>query len=257
MKLAKLPPIVLFIFMFISITTAVITTAGANATVIHVPEDYPTPSQALIHASDGDTIVVNGTYNEALNIGKEVSIVGGTLGCTLENYIWIKASNITLANLTIDTDGTGILVGYYSDPFRTNVSIEGCNIINATDGMVIINSEVNVSNTTASTFRYSLRPISSWVRVEDCSLQSDVFATDNGFFSMHNTTIYGKTSPVYLYNVDGEIEDAFLTGEQSGVILRNSSSTLSNISFVGLNIGLYLLNSEGVSAESISATNCS
>jgi hypothetical protein len=244
----KLPLIVLFIF---------ITTAGANASVIHVPEDYPTLSQALTNASDGDTIVVNGTYNETLNIGKEVSIIGGTLGCTLEDYIWIKASNITLANLTVDTDGTAILVGYYSDPLRTNVSIEGCNIINSTDGMVIMNSEVNVSNTTISTSRYSIRPISSRVWVKDCLLQSDVFATDNGFFSMHNTTVYGKTSPIYLYNVNGEIEDALLTGEQSGVILRNSSSTLSNISFEGLNIGLYLLDSDGVRAESISATNCS
>jgi len=149
-----------------------------------------------------------------------------------------------------------ILIGHYSDPFHTNVSVQNCHISNSTDGIVSIKSDVNVSNTTINTNRYSLRPISSWVSVEDCSLQSDVFATNGGFFRIANSTIQGKISPLYLYGVDGVIENTRLSGEESGIILRNSQTTVRNVVMENLTRGLYLLSTNNVRAENLSAFNC-
>ena len=104
----------------------------AVSKTIVVPDDYPTISAAIGNATDGDTILVKtGTYEEkTLEINKEISIIGQDANNSIinlhptynvswilsqfylsyENAITIHANNVTLSNLTINTNGGSIVV---------------------------------------------------------------------------------------------------------------------------------------------------
>ena len=93
----------------------IVATVKANPTIIHVPTDYPTISDAIGNATAGDTILVDsGTYNEAVNIDKPLNITsvngpGATIidgtGVTLASAGLVKitaAGNVTFSGFTVE-----------------------------------------------------------------------------------------------------------------------------------------------------------
>jgi len=81
----------------------------AEAAVIEVPTDHPTIQAAITASVSGDIInVLNGTYNEVLNITKPLTIIGQSEAGTIINATDTNAyavtvtgvNNVTLQNLT-------------------------------------------------------------------------------------------------------------------------------------------------------------
>jgi hypothetical protein len=80
-------------------------TFAIHATIINIPDDYPTIQQGIDVSTDGDTVLVQpGTYVENINFNGH-NIVLGSLFLTTEDTIYI-------AETVIDADSSGTAVAF-------------------------------------------------------------------------------------------------------------------------------------------------
>jgi parallel beta-helix repeat protein len=98
----------LIIAVIILFPILVLEPTKANPAMIIVPDDYPTITQAIQHATDGDTIFIKkGLYNETLVISKQLNIQGEDTNKTIINgnltgtVIQIFDDNVNITGLTI------------------------------------------------------------------------------------------------------------------------------------------------------------
>jgi parallel beta-helix repeat protein len=87
--------------------------AGHASKTLVVPQDYSTISEAISHASDGDTVVVqSGVYNENLQIDKPLTLEGqnkadtvimGKGGSNPSAVLTLAANGITISGFTIES----------------------------------------------------------------------------------------------------------------------------------------------------------
>jgi parallel beta-helix repeat protein len=85
--------------------------SGSASQIIMVPQDYSTIAAAISHASAGDTVLVqSGVYNENLQIGKPLILLGqdpsstvivGAGGSSPSAVISLTADDVTVSGLTI------------------------------------------------------------------------------------------------------------------------------------------------------------
>jgi hypothetical protein len=87
----------------------------SSYTTITVPDDYSTIQAAIDAASPGDTIFVeSGTYNESLDIGESIILVGEDKFSTIinglgaYNVIYVDSTNASIREFTITNGGTGV-----------------------------------------------------------------------------------------------------------------------------------------------------
>jgi parallel beta-helix repeat protein len=105
---------------------------SAVSRTIVVPQDYSTISEAVNHASSGDTVLVNsGVYHENVWIDKYLSILGedsektvviGEGGVNNGNVFTLAADNITLSGFTIESVNYSV-----SSQYANGVNIKGDN----------------------------------------------------------------------------------------------------------------------------------
>jgi nitrous oxidase accessory protein len=99
----------LLILCFAVVSIVKIGPVKAESSIIVVPDDYWSIQEAVNNASEGDTIFVkNGIYYEHVVINKSICLIGENRDTTVidgngffDHVIEIDASNITIANLTI------------------------------------------------------------------------------------------------------------------------------------------------------------
>ena len=124
----KCAVLTLIFISFSSLCLVVIHPAEADYRAIVVPDDYPTITQAIGNATDGDTVFVKkGTYEEhTLIINKSISLIGEDADNTTlnnidpefrgawPNLIWnaaieIQTNKITISNLQIALAGGAVI----------------------------------------------------------------------------------------------------------------------------------------------------
>ena len=93
----------------VSSSVLVVASAAAFADDLAVPREYPTVEAALAAASDGDRVVVRGTYENMHITRGDVQIVAR--GATVKGYVWIDAPNVTLSGFRLGPDGRIIVTG--------------------------------------------------------------------------------------------------------------------------------------------------
>jgi nitrous oxidase accessory protein len=106
--------------------------ARAVSQTIVVPEDCPTISEAITHASSGDIVLVNsGVYHENVWIDKSLSVLGeasentvviGEGGVNSGNVFTLAADNIILSGFTIESANYSV-----SSQYANGVNIKGDN----------------------------------------------------------------------------------------------------------------------------------
>jgi parallel beta-helix repeat protein len=108
------------------VLSAVVSTTGALAVTVVVPDDFPTIQQAIDAASAGDTVYVRAsTYYEHLTIGKSLTIEGEDRNTTIVdgsgsgNVIYASADYVTIDGLTVANgeDGIKLIANYTIDHF--------------------------------------------------------------------------------------------------------------------------------------------
>ena len=135
--------LLLFLVFLISLVTLQPGTVKAQTKTIIVPDDYPTITDAIGNATDGDTILVRaGVYNETtLDTNMSISLIGEgasvtkiTLnppivtttigGVTLSGYadpIDVNANNVDISGFTITSDGGNIAINGNNEWLTGNV----------------------------------------------------------------------------------------------------------------------------------------
>jgi parallel beta-helix repeat protein len=100
------------IILFSAVWMVNLQTSQASKTLV-VPQDYSIISEAINHASDGDTIIVqSGVYKENIKIDKSLTLEGqnkedtiiiGTGGSTPTSVLTLAANDIIVSGLTIES----------------------------------------------------------------------------------------------------------------------------------------------------------
>jgi hypothetical protein len=109
----KLVGVVFVLMLLISALALTLNVKHTEAyTTWHVPGDFATIQAAIDAASSGDTIVVDvGTYREAIDINKPLSIIGSGQDTTFINGSGVTLSSAGLVKITA-TSGDVLLSGF-------------------------------------------------------------------------------------------------------------------------------------------------
>jgi parallel beta-helix repeat protein len=119
------------------------------------PGNYTTIQDAANHASEGDTVYVyddSSPYYEQVTISTTISLLGedqeSTVICgqSTGSTITIRASGVTLANLSIEKGASSILLQHSNDS-----CIQFCTITNCTEGITLSFASNNIIHNTIIT----------------------------------------------------------------------------------------------------------
>ena len=124
--------------IFYTILLTAIICLPASATIISIPDDYPTIQEGIDASSDGDTVLVQpGTYVENINFNGH-NIVLGSLFLTTGDTTYIPAT-------IIDGDESGS-VARFTDGENSTAMISGFTLTNGRGGIYCNDSSPTISN---------------------------------------------------------------------------------------------------------------
>ena len=140
MKRKLLATLTLLVILF-SVAWAFTAQEGNASKTLVVPTDYPTITQAIDHASQGDVITVKqGIYNENLRINKTITLQGennqntviiGKGGPDQPAVLTLAATGIIVEGFTIQSTNSSIPSQVSSKTaFGINIQGDGCTITN-------------------------------------------------------------------------------------------------------------------------------
>jgi hypothetical protein len=133
-KLAKRMLMVGGVIVIALVLLVIVSSNEGEAATINVPGDYPTITQAITAANNGDAINVGtGTYNEHLAINKSLTFSGAGFNVvTIDGEHVINASNVQLDGFTFkNTDDYTITID------ATSGSISNIQVINSVLDLVV------------------------------------------------------------------------------------------------------------------------
>jgi len=127
-----------FTLITITVILIVVISPVLFATIINIPDDYPTIQEGIDASENGDTVLVQpGTYVENINFNGH-NIVLGSLFLTTGDTLYISAT-------IIDGDGAGTVVRFENEEDITAV-ITGFTIQNGYGGVFCHNSSPTLRN---------------------------------------------------------------------------------------------------------------
>ena len=226
-------------------------TSHASKTIV-VPQDYPTITEAISHASIGDNVVVlKGIYQENVQINKSISIIGEDAENTI--IIGTGGGNHALSGITVTADNVKVSgftiesLNYSSSSlYATGINIQGdhCTIT----GNIIQNNYLGIfcsiqsyTTITGNTISHNLK---DGMRFYGGSLNeiSDNNITEN---AASGIAIAGYSNTILRNKLEGNLRGIGL-GSTYSVVSKNTID--SNVES-----GIYLAGSEDtISANSIS-----
>ena len=106
---------------------------AASATIINVPDDYPTIQGGIDACNPGDTVMVaNDVYYENVAIQMPISLIGESRDNTIidgsggGDVVLIQADQVNVKTLAIRNSGTGFEDAGIEISFADNCTIESC-----------------------------------------------------------------------------------------------------------------------------------
>lgn len=206
MSMKRIPVLLLILVFQMASCTIVFLHVGAEPRTIVVPEDYLAISEAVYHASPGDTVFVKkGVYYENVWIDKSLFILGenskntvviGKGGINGGNVFTLAASNVTVSGFTIQSAEYSISTEYANG---FNIKGDYCTII---------------GNNIANTFWGVL-----------CSIQSFTLISQNNITKNREEGIrfYGGSLNIFSENfIAGNKGSGLAVEGYSNVISRNT-----------------------------------
>jgi len=218
-----------------------------TASLIIVPDDYPSIREAIGAASDGDTIFVkNGTYYEYLPIWKSVSLVGENPHSTIIDgggaldVIAIGIGNVAISNFTIQNGlNTGLSLCFGWARSRNNIVISN-NIVtkNRFGCEAYVTGSVFVGNTFFNNTSWGLR-----------ILEGNNTVSNNKIMSNRDGLVLGSSRNKVVNN-------RISNNRESGMsVVKADESFISNNTILDNGLGISLGYSYGLVLRNNNMTN--
>jgi parallel beta-helix repeat protein len=222
----------------ISLTALLVAVAfvSASATIINIPDDYPTIQQGIDASTDGDTVLAQpGTYVENINFNGH-NIVLGSLFLTTGDTTYITET-------VIDGDSSGTVVtfdaGEDSTSAITGFTIEkGYLECGNGGGVSCENSSPQITYNTIT--RNSVGD--SYLRIEGYG--AGIYCNDNSNPAIsHNTISNNLAAGYHQYGAEG-LGGGIYCGNNSNLAIDNNIIIENRA--IGFGGGIYCLNSDPV-----------
>jgi hypothetical protein len=186
------------------LTIILVAIPPTSATIIHIPDDYPTIQQGIDASTDGDTVLVQpGTYVENINFNGH-NIVLGSLFLTTGDTTYIGET-------VIDGDSSGSVVKFESGEDSTAV-ITGLTLQNGFDDN---GGAINCSNNSSCIISHNI-------------ISNNTAAT---YYGGHGGGIFcGTNSNPYIYNniiISNNATGQFYPGSGGAIYCSESSSIIA------------------------------
>ncbi len=224
-----------------------------------VPQDYPTISDAISHASAGDTILVqSGVYNENVQIDKPLTLQGqnqadtvivGTGGSTPHAVLTLAADDVKVSGFTITSQS-------YSNTsqYAYGIWVEGdnCTISNNTIQNTYIGLWGSTPTSTTITQNTITRNIKDGIRFYGSSQNtiSDNNITGNAVSGIaingYQNTITNNSITNNFRGIGLGASYSILFGnniksnQESGIFLSGSQNAIAENNFAGNKYGVYV-----------------
>jgi len=257
-KRAILTTLTLTVILFSAIWMFNVSSINASQT-IQVPQDYPTISDAVSHASVGDTILVQGgVYNENVQIDKPLTLQGqnqadtvivGTGGSTAHAVLTLAADDVKVSGFTITSQS-------YSNTsqYAYGIWVEGdnCTISNNTIENTYIGlwgstptSTTITQNTITGNIKDGIRFYgSSQNTISDNNITGNAVSgiAINGYLNtITNNSITNNFRGIGLgasYSV--LFGNNIQSNQESGIFLSGSQNAIAENNFAGNKYGVYV-----------------
>jgi len=262
--------LIIVVFFLTSLVAMPSATVKAQSKTITVPDDYPTISDAIRNASQGDTILVKtGTYDEqVLSIIKPLQIIGedanntkiilhpsvifgGYMGPPIPYYyyhesITISANNVELSNFTISYQETNEpppdLSQHILGPTSPTYVLEGGG------ALVISGNDSKVTGNLFNNTPVTIEGSNSQIYTNTFKMGAECRGSNNHIF--HNNFIYqffkGKNDVPSVYDVSNAVnywDDGYPSGGNYWVDYQTRYANAKMIDGSGIGDKPYLIGS--------------
>ena len=261
------------IAMFLTLLSATLVVGfvvPARASIIQVPQDYPTIQEAVNAAGAGDTIQVDaGTYPENVKVTTSVTIAGASSTTTFvdggssDMVFDIQADNVELRDLTICNGGSysGVTIYYPYDGLvirNTRILENSVGVViseadgNTIEDSVFINNSVYSIDVTTST-----NNIIRNNQISESAYGLEISETSSS--QIVNNTISDTSYGIYLpYSSGNNISANTLNSNSWHIYLTHSdSNTVGDNTISGGTVGIQIMHSQGNSVFNNTVSNVS
>ncbi|MEE8418218.1 MAG: NosD domain-containing protein [candidate division Zixibacteria bacterium] len=122
----------------------------ASATIINIPDDYPTIQEGIDACGEGDTVMVaDGIYYENVIINIPISLIGENRdgmvidGSGTGDVVFVGSPNVFLNNFTVRNSGGGVEDSGIEISFADDCVVQFCRLHNCYSGLCLYGSSNN------------------------------------------------------------------------------------------------------------------
>ena len=136
--------------LFLVMIAMIAVYASSSATIINIPDDYPTIQGGIDACNPGDTVMVaNDVYYENVTIQMPISLTGESRDNTIidgsggGDVVLIQADDVLVKTFAIRNSGTGFEDAGIEISFADNCTIESCTLHDNNSGFCLYGSSHN------------------------------------------------------------------------------------------------------------------